>query len=203
MANTQAFIETYEQTLPSVWRFVAARVPDHGEAQDVTSEVFVRAWESWPRYSPPRGKPVAWIFGIAHRTIADWWRQRGRRIAVLNTSFRSDEDAEQAPEFQATDASPEPDAVIVQKETLAELRWALSELSERERDALALRFAAGLRATGHWRDTRSVRWSHQDADLPRHDETQGGPSQVARVRSSQKSGQNRPLAFSMRRSRGS
>ncbi len=127
-----AFAEVYEALLPAVWRFVSVRVPERADAEDVTSDVFTRALESWPRYDSGRGTPVAWVSGIARRVVADWWRER--RVAHA---------AADHVELAAPDADPSES--IEEAELVGELRRALAALNERERDAVALRFAAELR----------------------------------------------------------
>lgn len=130
------FAEAYEHCLPVVWRYVSARIPDADEAQDVTSDVFVRAWQAWAHYDGSRATPSAWLCGIARRTIADWWR--ARRPGGL---------ARETPDEEAVLASPgdeEPDRTLLTEEFVADLQRSLGQLSERERDAIALRFGAGL-----------------------------------------------------------
>ena len=48
MATAPSFDDVYVEDLPAAWRVVAARIPDRQEAEDVTSDVFVRALQSWP-----------------------------------------------------------------------------------------------------------------------------------------------------------
>jgi RNA polymerase sigma-70 factor, ECF subfamily len=127
-----AFADVYEELLPAVWRFVSSRVPERSDAEDLTSEVFTRALESWARYDPSRGTPLAWVFGIAHRVVVDRWRGQARRTDAIDEAA-----------LAATDADP--GEGVETAEILAELRRVLAGLSERERDAVALRFAAGLR----------------------------------------------------------
>ena len=106
-----------------------SRVPDAAEAEDVTSEVFARAWRDWERYDVGRGSVRAWLLGIANHVVVDSWRSRAVQTAPLEASHAADA-AER--EFEATG------------ETLARLRDGISTLSDREREALALRFSAGL-----------------------------------------------------------
>lgn len=79
------FADLYRTHLTAVWRYVRARVPEHHEAQDVTSEIFTRAWRSWERYDPLKGSARAWLFRIAQtapgspggeRAWAAWLKQR-------------------------------------------------------------------------------------------------------------------------------
>ena len=139
-----SFEDVYVDALPTVWRVVSARIPDRREAEDITSDVFVRALQSWPRYDPELGTPTAWLCGIAHRTIADWWRKsRGKtkgRVEMFGAENGTVEITASSPEY-------EPESAAIRTEQLDALRRGLAALPERERDALVLRFAGGLRST--------------------------------------------------------
>jgi RNA polymerase sigma-70 factor (ECF subfamily) len=65
------FAELYENNFGRVYAFVARRVPDRNEAEDVTSEVFHQALANLPRFQW-RGVPfAAWLFTIARNSIID------------------------------------------------------------------------------------------------------------------------------------
>jgi len=125
------FDRVYRQHLAPVWRYVRARVPDASEAEDMTSEVFLRAVRAWPTYDPGRGPVLPWLVGIARHVVADWWRRR--------------------PAVPVADADPGGTAVDAETDALRQLdahefRRHLAVLTEREREAVALRFGAGLPA---------------------------------------------------------
>jgi RNA polymerase sigma-70 factor (ECF subfamily) len=124
--------DVYAQELAPVWRYVRARVPAHADAEDLTSEVFVRAVRSWHRYDARRASVRTWLLGIAHHVVTDWWRRHGREVPSDRL------------ELEGTAESAE-DAAIGRAE-VEELRSHLGRLTEKERDAVALRFGGGLRA---------------------------------------------------------
>ena len=73
----QAFQAFYEDNLVSVYRFVLKSVRNREEAEDLTSQIFLKAL----RYlDPERNAQSArsWLFKIAHTTIADYWRTHYR-----------------------------------------------------------------------------------------------------------------------------
>lgn len=129
----------YEQHVASVWRYACARVPDHADAEDVTSEVFARAARAWDRYDPERGSVAAWLTGIAHHVVADWWRGRGPELLVDDVVAVG-----AGAGVAAADPGWSPERVAEVRADTAEVRRHLGLLTEREREALALRFAAGL-----------------------------------------------------------
>jgi RNA polymerase sigma-70 factor (ECF subfamily) len=132
------FADIYRDQLVAVWRYVRSRVHDHHEAQDVTSDVFARAWRSWGSYDPRRGEVAPWLLRIAQRTVVDWNRKRGAIGFVDGLDLDLIEGAQTGP-------NELPEAILLAKEVLAEVSLALAELSERERDGIAWRFGAGLK----------------------------------------------------------
>src|SRR3954466_8429555 len=54
-----------------VYAYVAYRVGDGDDAEDVTSETFERALRYRDSFDPKRGDAAAWLIGIARRVIAD------------------------------------------------------------------------------------------------------------------------------------
>ena len=72
------FAELYEQNFERVYAFVARRVRDRAEAEDVVSEVFYKALKGIDGYED-RGVPfVAWLYTIARNVVCDRARQAGR-----------------------------------------------------------------------------------------------------------------------------
>ena len=122
------FDAVYRQHVAPIWRYVRARVPDQAEAEDMTSEVFLRAARAWPTYDAAKGAVPAWLTGIARHVVADWWRRRPAvPVADVDAGAVGDVEAEAMRVLAGDD-----------------LRRHFAVLTERERDAVALRFGAGL-----------------------------------------------------------
>lgn len=116
-----------EPLIRRVYSYVAYRVGDGAEAEDVTSEVFERALRSLHTYDRSRGAPIAWLLGIARRCIVD------------SAAARVTTDAD-PPEMAETG---DLEARTVERLSLA---GAIALLDEREQDLLALRYGADLTA---------------------------------------------------------
>jgi RNA polymerase sigma-70 factor, ECF subfamily len=116
------FADVYREQLVPVWRYVRSRIRDHHEAQDVTSEVFARAWRSWGGYDPGRGDVAPWLLRIAQRTVVDWNRKHNSRQAVQAFDPDLVEDVQTSP-------NDLPEAILLAKEVLAEVSQALGQLS--------------------------------------------------------------------------
>ncbi len=109
-----------------VYAYVAYRVGDGSDAEDITSETFERALRYKKSYDPRKGEPVAWLLGIAKRCIDG----RGPRMELASDS------AEEA-------TSGDLEAETIRRLTVAR---AMSTLDERDRELIALRYGADLTA---------------------------------------------------------
>ena len=119
--------DLYREHAAPVWRYVRSRLPGDVDAEDVTSDVFLRAHRSLDRFDPAQGTPRAWLVGIARHAVADWWRKRGREDPV-----------EHLPEAVG---AIDPTAA---RDDVDDVRRRLAVLSARELEAVQLRFAAEL-----------------------------------------------------------
>jgi RNA polymerase sigma-70 factor (ECF subfamily) len=120
LANPQPLIR-------SVYAFVAYRIGAGHDAEDVTGEVFERALRYRRGYDPAKGAPLAWLVGIARRVLAD----------------RAVSGAETVAEVPETAAPGELERDSVERLTLAA---ALGRLSDRDRELLAMRYGADMKA---------------------------------------------------------
>ncbi len=84
------FADLYEANFERVYAYVARRVRDRDEAQDLTADVFHLALKSLPRFEW-RGVPfAAWLFRIASNEIADRLKNMARRLAHESESADPD-----------------------------------------------------------------------------------------------------------------
>jgi RNA polymerase sigma-70 factor (ECF subfamily) len=122
----------YRDHAAAVWRYARSRLPTDADADDLTSDVFARALRSASGYEAARGNPRMWLMGIARHAAADWYRRR-----------TPEEPRSIVPERVA---SEEPAADVLRAEQRDDVRAMLGRLSDREREAVALRFGAELAA---------------------------------------------------------
>ena len=125
----------YRDHATRVWRYARARLPSDADAEDVTSDVFTRAMCSQHGFDPDKGTEAAWIVGIARHAVADWWRRR-----------RPEDPAEVVGEPMAGGAewSDHPGEHAERMDAASALLQRLRVLSDREHEAVALRFGAEL-----------------------------------------------------------
>ena len=76
------FGELYEENFYRVYAYVARRVGDRHQAEDLTADVFREALAGIGKFEW-RGVPfAAWLLGIAARTIADHFKRLGREAGT-------------------------------------------------------------------------------------------------------------------------
>jgi RNA polymerase sigma-70 factor (ECF subfamily) len=72
--DRHAFGDLYEVHAPAIFRYLYAHLNDAMDAEDLTGEVFLKAWQSLPKYSE-RGVPfLAFLFRIARNALVDHYR---------------------------------------------------------------------------------------------------------------------------------
>ncbi|MFH0905569.1 MAG: sigma-70 family RNA polymerase sigma factor [bacterium] len=77
-----AFGELYEIWAAKVYRFVYFRVKNVPTAEDLTSEIFLKAWQKIHQYKPQANiKFSSWLYTIARNSVIDYYRI-SRRIEI-------------------------------------------------------------------------------------------------------------------------
>jgi RNA polymerase sigma-70 factor (ECF subfamily) len=115
-----------EELIRRVYAYVAYRIGDGPDAEDVTSDVFERALRYRGSYEATKGDPVAWLIGIARRQLQS---MMGARDPV----------ADNADVSAAGDLEQE----VVRR---VDLHAAVAALDPRERELVAMRYGADLKA---------------------------------------------------------
>ncbi len=131
--DPDAFGALFDRYYVPVYRFVAARVGRPSDAEDLAQHVFVKALEALPRYEA-RGVPFGgWLFRLARNVVIDHIRTR-REHATLDVVAE-----------QTTDEAG-PDDLAVLRQEMDSVAHALRRLTPEQREAVELRFFAGLSA---------------------------------------------------------
>jgi len=82
MANTRkSFSKIYDKYINKIYRFVFLKVNSQEIAQDLTSETFLRGWESF-KNGQTIENPQAFLYKIARNLVIDHYREKGRRQIV-------------------------------------------------------------------------------------------------------------------------
>ena len=132
-ANEAQLVSLYDEYYDKIAHYAYARIRDKTEAEDIASEVFLRALQSLKKYEE-RGIPMqAWLFKIAHNLVADHLRKVPKyEMAPIETVEIKDE------------ADPRSSAETnIELQRVAE---AMMQLTEEQSQVVKLRFFGELTA---------------------------------------------------------
>ncbi len=126
-----AFGELYDTHVDAVYRYVLYRVREPSDAEDLTSEVFTRAFANIHRYRWQGKSFLAWLYTIARNAVTDR-RRRERPTVDLDDAYGV---AEEGP--TAHDRA-------VRGEQVDALRGAVKHLTTEQQEVLVLRFVENM-----------------------------------------------------------
>lgn len=132
--DREAFAPLYRAYVTPVYRYFLRHVGSAQDAEDLTATTFSKALDSLDRYEE-RGSFAAWLFSIARHTLLD--QQRRRRPSIDGA----------VPIEVLPDPRLAPEAQLVRAERIHALHGLIGQLPSDQREALILRFFAGLRAS--------------------------------------------------------
>lgn len=136
----EALDQIYRITQPSVFTFIYKKVQDYELAQDLTQDVFLRAFSSLSKIQSDL-KLLPWLYTIARNVCLDYWRKRNNcTIDIPLEGF-----SETMLDFDGVNRyTSDPLCVLKHKELHTLLAKVLAELNPQQRKALLLKDAEGM-----------------------------------------------------------
>lgn len=134
--DASAFKEIYETYYKRVYNYISYRINNHHDTGDLVSQVFERVIQKYSTYDSKGSVFEAWLIGIARNTVRDYFRTQKKNFNISLDYV-----------INLISGNSQPEEVIVINENNASLVKALAKLSEKERNIVALKFAAELKNT--------------------------------------------------------
>jgi RNA polymerase sigma-70 factor (ECF subfamily) len=129
--DREAFADLYQRYLPMIYAYVRARVFDDRDAEDLTEQVFLRAFQTLDRYRG-RGWPYsAFLYRVARNLVIDHFR----RVRPILSAEATDEHP---------DPAPSADEVLILREERHRLQQALNRLPADYQEVIRLRLLLSL-----------------------------------------------------------
>lgn len=125
--DSEAFTELYRANVQPIYRYIYTRVLSEPVAEDLTSEVFLRALEGLGSYQDRATPLLAWLFRIAHGRVVDY---------IRHAQYTDPQDIETLEIGIVHDF----DSALIATQKNDELLKAFQVLSEDHRQILMLRF---------------------------------------------------------------
>ena len=125
MNKTDVMEKIYLEYREKVFRYVRGKVASTADAEDVTSEIFLKVLSSLDSYDEEKASLSTWIYTITHNTVCNYYREKSRcALSLDENALCSDTDGVVAE---------------IENEILKEnLAIALETLTEREQDIIVL-----------------------------------------------------------------
>jgi RNA polymerase sigma factor (sigma-70 family) len=121
------FEDIYREYVDRIYAYVRSQLGSAADAEDVTAQVFMKAYEAYKRYEPRYETPSAWLFKNARNATMDQHRLAGRQ-----------ERARRAVARQPV-AEADPGSMAEERILYRELMDGVARLPERHREVIGLR----------------------------------------------------------------
>lgn len=131
-ADADGYVLLYRRHLKAIYAYAYSRLANRQEAEDVASLTFERAWQSLPTYRPT-GSFKGWLFTIAHRALADYYRQTQPSPVPIESATH------------VADSSVGPEEAALASEELRVALKVIQTLSREQQEVITLRFMGELR----------------------------------------------------------
>lgn len=127
--DTEAFTQLYEAYFDKIYRYLAMRIRNECEAEDMTQQVFMKVLQSISSYKS-KGVPFSsWLYRIAHNQLVDFLRQQNKKSTV---------DIEG---LALPHTGDDPQNMMEQQVDIDELKKRIKQLTPAQQEVLSLRFA--------------------------------------------------------------
>ncbi len=129
--DAQAFGELYQQNLTVIYRSIFYKVGNATEAEDLTEQTFLKAWEAIGRFREQGVPFAAWLYRLAHNLMIDYHRTRHEAMPLDEI-------------LDAEDDQTGPEEIAAQRMDVATLQRAVVQLTDEQQQVIVLRFVQGL-----------------------------------------------------------
>lgn len=125
----KAFGELYGVFLERIYRYVFYQVRDKMAAEDITEEVFIKAWKAIESCQGKESTFSPWLYRIAHNQVVDNFRSQRKHVSLEVDNLAG-----------ARDSAREMESML-EHEQLLEM---ISYLPEQQRQVIILKFIEGV-----------------------------------------------------------
>jgi RNA polymerase sigma-70 factor (ECF subfamily) len=130
--EASAFGLLYDHYQPKIYRFVLVKTSRREEAEDLTHQVFMNAWQSIRAYRDEGFPFSSWLYRIARNQVIDYYRTAKRTLPIEDVN----------PEYFAEDE--EHTALVEHRLDIARVMKALRKLNGDYQDVIMMRFVDDL-----------------------------------------------------------
>lgn len=128
--EASAFGLLYDEYQPRIYRFIYLKVSHREEAEDLTHQVFLSAWQNITHYEFQGFPFTSWIYQIARNQVIDHYRTKKKNISLESVAD---------PEVESSSEKTIDSNLDIEK-----IKQALSQLNQEQQDIIIMRFVDDL-----------------------------------------------------------
>jgi len=140
LGNTQMFSRLIDNYKNMVYNLAYRMSNNSQEAEDISQEAFLRAYQSLARFNPSY-KFSTWLYQITLNIIRDRFKKKELNYVSLDAPIETD-DSEFYP--QPVDSTNDPEQIIVRQEDAQAIQEAIYSLPLKYREVIVLRHLQDL-----------------------------------------------------------
>lgn len=141
--DASAFEELVVRYQTQIYHLCFRMVGNSDDAQDMTQEAFLKAWKGLPSFQFDSAFST-WLYRLASNCCLDFLR-RLKRKPTVSLTVENDEETEEI--LDVADDAPSLEELAIKNEERENLRLAMSQLDEEQRQILTLRVVNDLSYT--------------------------------------------------------
>jgi len=127
VSTEEEFVELFKEQFKFVYNYIYYHVGNVADSEDLTADVFVRAYAGRSSYCPYKGSRGAWLGGIARNIVRTHFKNKAKmpQITELPESIHADTDTENE---------------YLRKELLRHVFAQMDKLPGRQRELLTMKY---------------------------------------------------------------
>ena len=129
--NADDFGRLYDLHVERVYRHIYYRIGNTKDAEDLTQQVFLRAWNAIGRYKRTTSPFLAWLMRISHNLVTDFYRAK-KDITYLDS------------ELVSKDSDSSPERLAEEHFNQQQLRKVILQLPEEQQQVILMSFIEGF-----------------------------------------------------------
>lgn len=132
--SSDQFGVIFDMYYKRVYKYICFRINNQHMAEDLCSQAFEKVITRYATFSPEKSTFEVWLFAIVRNIVADYHRKNKKGFHLSLDSI-----------LDLVSPCPSPEDGIITEEGNKKLFLALRKLSEKERNIISMKFAAGLK----------------------------------------------------------
>lgn len=134
--SSEEFTRIYNFYYKRVYKYICYRINNQYAAEDICSQVFETLISKYHTFSEEKSRFEVWLFAIVRNSVTDYYRRLKKGSHFSLDSL-----------LDMVLPKPSPEELMIRDDNNQELFKALAKLRDKERNILAMKYAAGLKNT--------------------------------------------------------